>query len=333
MTRRMLVDELGDSNGLLCAYDLDGQGSGRKLDWAAIDTAADSAAVRWIHLNFSNPKVSSWLRRSASLDPIVAEAMLSDDSRPRVIEHGAGMLVILRGVNTNPGAEPEDMVSLRIWLERGRVISTRRRRLLSVGSMEEDLKTGEGPKDAADFLVKVISKLDERIEPVIDRIDEAIEEAEVDFTAARAAAYRGEFSGLRRQAMRIRRFLAPQRTALEQLSRLTGDFLSEAQRFELREEAEQVTRYLESLDLVRERAMVAQEELIAQLAQQQNSRMYILSIVAAIFLPLSFLTGLMGMNVAGLPGTEDPASFTLLVILMLAVGFGIVGIFRWQKWL
>jgi zinc transporter len=73
--------------------------------------------------------------------------------------------------------------------------------------------------------------------------------------------------------------------------------------------------------------------LIAQLAQQQNSRMYILSIVAAIFLPLSFLTGLMGMNVAGLPGTEDPASFTLLVILMLAVGFGIVGIFRWQKWL
>lgn len=327
------MDEYDEASGLLCAYEFDGQGGGIKLDWAAIDSPSDSTAPRWIHLNFSNANVDKWVRRSAGLDPFIAEAMLSDDSRPRVIEQGDGLLIILRGVNTNPGALPEDMVSLRVWLERGRIVSTRRRRLLSVGSIEEDLDNGMGPKDPADFLVKIVSKLDERIEPVIDRIDEAIEEAEVNFSGPRAVTYGGEFSSLRRQAMRIRRFLAPQRTGLEQLSRLTSDFLSESQRFELREEAEQLTRYLESLDLVRERAMVAQEELIAQLAQQQNSRMYILSIVAAIFLPLSFLTGLMGMNVAGLPGTEDSASFALLVILMVAVGVGIVGVFKWRKWL
>ena len=79
--------------------------------------------------------------------------------------------------------------------------------------------------------------------------------------------------------------------------------------------------------------MVAQEDLLGRLAQQQNERMYILSVVAAIFLPLSFLTGLFGMNVAGLPGTEDPFAFALTLVLMLASAVGIGAFFRWKGWL
>ncbi len=109
--------------------------------------------------------------------------------------------------------------------------------------------------------------------------------------------------------------------------------MSDADRFELREEADRLTRYLEDLDLVRERAMVAQEELLANYAQEQNSRMYLLAIVAAVFLPLSFLTGLMGMNVAGLPGTENPAAFLLLVLLMIGVAVAILFALKWRRWL
>jgi zinc transporter len=79
--------------------------------------------------------------------------------------------------------------------------------------------------------------------------------------------------------------------------------------------------------------MVAQEELLAKMAQEQNRRMYILAIVAALFLPLSFLTGLMGMNVAGLPGTEDPLSFAIVSLIMGAAGIGILLAFKLQKWL
>jgi len=88
---------------------------------------------------------------------------------------------------------------------------------------------------------------------------------------------------------------------LQSLSRNHSGLLDREQAFEICEEGDRITRYLEDLDLVRERAMVAQEEILGRMAQQQNARMYVLSIVAAIFLPLSFLTGLFGMNVAGLP--------------------------------
>jgi zinc transporter len=61
--------------------------------------------------------------------------------------------------------------------------------------------------------------------------------------------------------------------------------------------------------------------------------MLVLAIVSAIFLPLSFLTGLMGMNVAGLPGTENPWSFWILVGLMTGVAAVILVLFRIKKWL
>jgi len=63
--------------------------------------------------------------------------------------------------------------------------------------------------------------------------------------------------------------------------------------------------------------MVLQDELRNLIAEQQGMRMYVLSLVTAIFLPLSFLTGVLGMNVAGLPGTQEPKAFFYLATAML----------------
>ncbi|MDH3429466.1 MAG: zinc transporter ZntB [Gammaproteobacteria bacterium] len=322
-----------DETGLICAYELDGQGGGRSMAWQDIDTSSSPGRTRWIHLDFRAPHACEWIRKDSGIDSFVADALLDDDSRPRVVEHGDGLLIILRGVNTNPGAEPEDMVSIRIWLEEGRIISTRRRRLLSIQAIRDDIAAGVGPRSSADFVVNLVNKLGDRIDPVIESLDEAIEDAEAEFNDGATGSYRGEFSSLRRQAVRIRRFLAPQREGLSRLAKQKIGLLPEDKIFELREEADRVTRYLEDLDLIRERAMVAQEELLAKMAQEQNRRMYILAIVAALFLPLSFLTGLMGMNVAGLPGTEDPLSFAIVSLIMGAAGAGILLAFRLQKWL
>ena len=102
---------------------------------------------------------------------------------------------------------------------------------------------------------------------------------------------------------------------------------------DLRQEADRITRYLEDLDLARERAVVLQEELLSHIAQEQNSRMYVLSIVAAIFLPLTFITGLLGMNVGGLPGLESPAGFAWSIAIMIVSGIALFIFFRWKRWL
>ncbi|HBF99444.1 MAG TPA: zinc transporter ZntB, partial [Alphaproteobacteria bacterium] len=93
------------------------------------------------------------------------------------------------------------------------------------------------------------------------------------------------------------------------------------------------TRFVEDLDAVRERSQIIQDELTTALSDKLNRNLYLLSIVAAIFLPLGFLTGLLGINVGGIPGTESPYAFGIFsAILVLIVGLQVV-IFRKLHWI
>ena len=68
------------------------------------------------------------------------------------------------------------------------------------------------------------------------------------------------------------------------------------------------------------------------MAEQMNSRMYLLSIVAALFLPLGFVTGLLGVNVAGIPGTENSGAFIAVCLMLLALGLLQLWIFERRGW-
>ena len=93
-----------------------------------------------------------------------------------------------------------------------------------------------------------------------------------------------------------------------------------------------MVRYIEDLDSSRERASVAQEELMSRLSENMEKRMYALSLVATVFLPLGFMTGLLGVNVGGIPGAENKMGF-LIVCFVLAGTAGIqFWIFKIKKW-
>lgn len=319
--------------GLIFACALDGTGGARPLTATDVQTWTPDHDLVWMHLDYRNPEAAHWLRHNSGINPLAVAALLDEDSRPRMVQFGSGVLLILRGVNFNEGSRPEDLVSVRIWLEANRIITTRRRQVRSPRELHQLLLEGNGPTGVGDFVLKLAARLDAHIELVVEQIVAQIEAAEARHISGENAAYRGEFSHLRRQTARLRRYLSPQRDTLERLSRLAIELFDDHQRNGLREEADEITRHLEDLDLARERAMVAQEETLNRMAQEQNNRMYVLSIVAALFLPLSFLTGLMGMNVAGLPGTESPWAFAIVCVLMLLTAVLIGVFFRWKNWL
>jgi zinc transporter len=170
-----------------------------------------------------------------------------------------------------------------------------------------------------------------RIADAVDGLESEIDAAEGDTAASYEQQSR--LSELRRRCAGMRRHLSPQRDALDRVAREGGFGITEADGWMIREAGDQMVRALEDLDLARERTMVAHEQLQARLAQEQNSRIYLLSIVAAIFLPLSYLTGIFGMNVAGLPGVENPLGFAMVSGLMLILAIGLLVVFRFKRWL
>ncbi len=315
---------------LLHGYDIAADGRATPVIAETIGTPVPEGSFRWLHLDKSET-TDAWLNQE--LDPIVAEALCQLETRPRATHHKSGTIVILRGVNLNPGADPEDMVSIRIWIEKSRIISVRRRKLMAIADLVSELEEGSGPKSPGDFVIAIAFKLTERMEPVITDLSDKADELEDKALDEKALISRMDNATLRREAILLRRYIAPQRDALNRLSTEPSDLINDRSRTGLREAADRVTRLVEELDAVRERCGVLHDQLADRRAEQMNHNMFVLSIVAAIFLPLGFLTGLLGVNVGGIPGADSSNGFAILCLIMLSVGIAITLIFKRLKWL
>lgn len=310
------------------AFDILPDGTGRPVD-NTDTTRADDVAFRWIHLDLHTPGVQGWLENE--IDPVVALSLTRQDTRPKVHEHENGLVIVLRGVNLNPESDPEDMVSIRIWIEKGRIVSTRMRRLMAVVAMREKIEAGKAPASTADFIATLAAGLTERMAPVVselsDRIDQ-LEEESVD----RAAGLRSELADIRRSTIALRRYIAPQRDALARLATDPADFIGRRAQLRLRETADQVTRLVEELDSVRDRSGILNDQLVDRRAEEMNTNMMVLAVVAAIFLPLGFLTGLLGINVGGMPGADFAWAFYIVCALCVVIGGGLTWYFRKKGW-
>ncbi len=307
---------------------LNGAGGGDAVEPPALDTERPV----WLHYDYSRSDIIPSLLE-IGLPRQVVESIVRLDTRPRTAVLPEGVLVVLRGVNMNPGANPEDMVSLRLWLARNRLVTIRQRRLFAVQDVQTTLVEGQGPNSIPEVVVAIVERLADRISDFVDGIEEKVVEYETAVETEDAQSVRARVSALRRQTAQVRRFLAPQRDALDALYRDSKDLLSADHTYAIREQTDRIARYVEDLDLVRERSLVVQEELMNRVAQEQNARMYVLSIVAAIFLPITFITGMFGMNVAGLPGLENPWAFGIVAAVMVSVTVGMLLYLRAKRWM
>jgi zinc transporter len=225
------------------------------------------------------------------------------------------------------------MISLRIWTDGQKVISTRRRSLMSTQDVLEDLEEGRGPRNAAEILVAWIDRIVWRMHETIEDLEDQILALEDRILSGETAGIRLSISQLRRRSISIRRYLAPQREAMSRLISESITWLDEFNRLRLREVNDRLIRYIEDIDEVKDRAALSQEELFTRVSEQLNERSYVFTVVATIFLPLGFFTGLMGINVGGMPGVDSNTAFWIVV----AMCFGLTGLLalllRWKQWL
>lgn len=318
---------------LICAFSIKSDGSTKKLEWDALNSKPEPNSWKWVHLDRTAKETSLWLHNTINLPTITANALLADETRPGIKEFSDGHVINLRGVNLNPDASDEDMVAIRLWVTKDKVISLRRYKLMAVQDIRDKYELNKGPKTIGSFISELCYKLTDRISNTLSSLEDNLDSLEEDGIEKPSAKQRNELVNIRRKAIPLKRFLVPQRDALEELSRLEADWVTDADREHLRESYHHLSRIIEALDALRERSALLHEEMSNRSAEIANNNTYVLTIVAAIFLPLGFLTGLLGINVGGLPGTESPWAFAIVCILMAVIGFIEILILKWLKWI
>ena len=308
------------------AYAIGPGGPARELTGSdEIAAALEAVEPAWVHLQSDDPRTAEWIARHLDYLPeAVREALTAAETRPRFVRYGDGALLNLRGINMNAGADPEDMISLRAFADASRVVTLTRRPLRTIEEVRDLVVSDHGPVDAGELVADLVERLGEKVATAIGEIDVETDSLEESVIRFGGEDLRNRITDLRAIVVDYRRYVIPHRSAVRSLIESRLPILDRDDDIDLTEAADELDRAVEQLESVRERLAVLKDEVASQHADRLNRNLYVLSIVSAVFLPLSFFTGLMGINLGGMPGASWPAAFWVFSGALLALGVGLV---------
>lgn len=319
-------------------YILSGPKRGQPQSGADLIAALAGPELAWADLQFSpdTPQdARNWIARIAPhLDTDTVDALTGEGSRPRALAAGRGVLLMLRDVPSVMPEDADDMPSIRLYIDAQMVVSLSRRPARSLSGMRDRCAhAAMSAQTTGDFLHDLVTAIAdnvlELIELMMDRTD-LLEDA-VDAPGPSGDPARREATRLRRSVLAIRRYMAPQRDALDTFRKL--EIVPKSDRRRLTEIHDRSVHQVEELDQLTSRLMLVREAIAAAQAERLNRQLYLVAVLSALFLPLTFLTGLLGVNLAGIPGARDGNAFWIFCIILAIVVAMLALILRRLRWL
>lgn len=287
--------------------------------------------LRWLHLTTNDARAQTWLGGEAHLPPYAIEALTAAETRPRCDAYGNGAVINLRGLSSEELSSSDPLASIRLYAEGGTVFSVTRKPLEALATVKKAVEAGQ-VSDPGDLIAALALAITEELDPMVADLGDSLDDCEEKIVSQHPFELRRKVNHVRVQAIGYRRFLFPQRTALEKLSALPADWLADDDRLHLTAAADRAARMAEELESIRERAALTHETLTDLRAEQIDQRSLIIAVVAMVFLPLTFLTGLLGMNVEGIPFAKEPWAFDAVFGVCTVMAVTIAAYFIRRHW-
>jgi zinc transporter len=242
--------------------------------------------------------------------------------------------LILRVPDTLEASEHEELRSLRIYVEKDRIVSTS---LYPLPVIEEITRIWKRKKskevDAIALFTEIVVQSVRGLEAILEDLEDKTDIFEKQVLDICDDPGEGDLTSLALDALHIRRCLSPQRDVLSKLHNCEVTWFDAERKNRIREVYERVCRQLDEVEVLRDRAKIIRDQVISHQAEQINHRLYIFSAIAVIFVPLGFLTGLLGVNVGGIPGADSPIGFLSFCGVLLGITSIMVITFKRIKWL
>jgi zinc transporter len=326
------VNTLANHEGLLYAKRISPEGRQINLDLGDPSLHKSSDGILWLHMCAIHPDTREFLNNEAGLDELVVNALLAEETRPRILVRKKGIMVIVRAMNLYKKDTPEDMISLRMWIDSKRIITTRRRDIVAIEDVKSAIEQDKGPKTAGEFLTMITNRVYARMEPHIEDLEDCVSRVEESLALHDVDNVSEKIGNIRIRTAVFRRYINPQSNVLEALIKVKFSWLSEENIEHLVESHDRVTRYVETLNDIRDRAQIINDEIDKLNSAKLNSMTYMFTVAATIFLPLTFITGLMGINIGGMPGVDRVEAFWIFTILCIIIAALQIIIFKKFKW-
>ncbi|WP_045495487.1 CorA family divalent cation transporter [Vibrio hyugaensis] len=276
------------------------------------DVQSQIKANHWYHCERTHPDIRNWLENN-NVPLSTIDQLLTNETRPSF--HSLGndnFMLILRGINMNENTAPEDMLSVRILYFQGALISTRKVPSRAISDIRQSLSENKGPQDIAQLLNKIIEGLNGKIDYYLDSIEDKLQQFDVNDESTY------QHISVQKALLSVKRFIRPQQYAIKNLLESDSPLVS-SNLHQYRFTYNNIVRINETIDFYLGELTLIQEEIRLLRDEKNNKNSYLFTLVATIFLPTSFLTGLLGINIGGMPGVDSPHAFTWFCIALFAI--------------
>ncbi|MCQ4966870.1 zinc transporter ZntB [Atlantibacter hermannii] len=311
------------------AWTLDGKGGVKPLDNNDI---IDNEHPCWLHLNYTHPESAEWLATTPLLPNTIRDALAGESTRPRVSRLGDGTLITLRCINGSTDERPDQLVAMRLYMDERLIVSTRQRKVLALDDVVQDLNDGTGPTDVGGWLVDVCDALTDHASEFIEELHDKIIDLE-DSLMDQQVPPRGFLALLRKQLIVMRRYMAPQRDVYSRLASERLPWMTDDHRRRMQDIADRLGRGLDEIDACISRTAIIADEISQVMQESLARRSYTMSLMAMVFLPSTFLTGLFGVNLGGIPGGDWRLGFSLFCVMLVVLIGGVTWWLHRSKWL
>jgi zinc transporter len=293
----------------------------------------ENVVTTWVDLDIRDGDTTGWIERESGLSKEVAQRLLERNELSRREIMDGGLLICFHTQKISARAGETGSISLRIWIEKDRVITVRSESLPACEALHSAAAEGSGSWAPFEILAFLTSSNLRLMEELISDALVHIGDLEDEVLAAEEDSVSEALDELRRKTIRARRHLVILRNLLVFITSDQSLALSKGEQRALEAATNHVRNYLDCLEDCHERAHLLQDQVEARMAARLNRITYNLTIVATVFLPLGFLTGLLGMNVAGIPDEHNPWGFFIVCVVMIVIAGGSWLFFRWRRWI
>jgi zinc transporter len=320
-----------DQGHIIFSYSFDDKGKTSKLDNQKVAKEVENEGLTWVHLDANNQSTKNWLNQEVYyLDHLVIDALIAEETRPRIIEFASGILVILRGIGRDE--KSQEMVSIRMWIDDQRIITIQRKEMKAVWDVCQNIDSKKTIKNSGEFLYNLIYQILIDTSEKVNLFNEKIDNLEDKIITTHNIKFRKKILQIRSQSATFKRYLLPQKEVISKLRSSNQVWIDDWSKRHFQENFDQISHVIERVDEVINRSQILHEELANALSEKLNKSMYKLSLITAVFMPLTFVTGLLGMNVGGIPGSQNSFAFYIWSGLMIVVTLFHVLSFKKKDW-
>jgi zinc transporter len=325
-------DSFGTDLGLICGYHLTSSHRPREiLPDAAADVLAHRDGVVWLHFNLSNARARRWLLESPLVPDSYREVLQEHDENRRVEIADNGMLLVISDFSYEHDADPSEDAPLWCFANKHLMLTARLHPVKSADALRLAMRTDVVVQSGFELAAYLLDLRTDRLKRLAHDMTTRLDDIEDEILAGSIKQQREQLGRMRRWCASLRRRFSPERTEMARLLALVPAVLTEADRDALKTASDALGFAIEEVLEVYERAKLLQEELAARLAENTGRNLYVLSILTAVLLPMTLVTGVFGMNVAGLPGLRDPGAFFWVMLLILASGAATLAMLIWRR--